>query len=260
MIQGQEKISNLIDKLTLDMFPRTLMLVGARGSGKHLIVSEVSKKFNLNVIDITENLELSYIEELYNRVEPYIYIIQANNLTVKDENTILKFLEEPLKNSYIILLAETEMGLLQTITNRCQIWYLQNYKKDFLKQFTDNELILSIANTPGQIKEFEGMCLQDMVSLADKIIFNIDHASVSNTLTLTSKVAFKDESKGFPVNLFIEIMKTRIVDCIKSNNDKKLYAAYELTSKILQQLTIKNVDKKCLFDGYLIKLRSIMKG
>ena len=102
MILGQEKICNQIDKLTLDSFPRSLMLVGPKGAGKHLIVDYVSKKFNLQVIDITTTLDQESIEDLYNRVEPYLYIIRANELTVKEENTILKFLEEPLKNSYIV--------------------------------------------------------------------------------------------------------------------------------------------------------------
>ena len=47
MILGQEKICAKIDALTLDSFPRSLMLVGAKGSGKHLITEYVSKKFNL---------------------------------------------------------------------------------------------------------------------------------------------------------------------------------------------------------------------
>ena len=104
MIKGQEKICNRIDSLTLDQFPRSLMLVGAKGSGKHLLVDYISHKFNLTTIDITTTLDQESIEELYNRAEPYLYIIRTNQISVKEENAILKFLEEPLKNSYIILL------------------------------------------------------------------------------------------------------------------------------------------------------------
>ena len=99
MIIGQEKICNLIDNLSLDSFPRSLMLVGARGGGKHLICDYISNKFRLTSIDLTDSLELETIEEIYNRVEPYLYIIRINEITVKEENVILKFLEEPLKTS-----------------------------------------------------------------------------------------------------------------------------------------------------------------
>ena len=54
MIRGQEKICNRIDSLTIDTFPRTLLLLGEYGSGKHTIVKYISNKFNLNIEDICE--------------------------------------------------------------------------------------------------------------------------------------------------------------------------------------------------------------
>ena len=175
MVQGQEKICNLIDKSTLDTFPRTLMLVGPQGGGKHLICKYIAEKFNLQMMDITDSLDLETIDNIYQRVEPYLYIILANSISVKEENTILKFLEEPLKNSYIILLAETDMGILQTILNRCQIWHLQNYKREFLAQFltedADNaEYILELAQTPGQVQQLTSTNFVEMIELVDKIL------------------------------------------------------------------------------------------
>lgn len=262
MIKGQEKICNRIDSLTLDLFPRTLMLVGPKGSGKHLLVDYAAKRFNLNVVDITTSLDQESIEELYNRVEPYLYIIRANDISVKEENTILKFIEEPLKNSYIILIAETDIGILQTILNRCQIWYLQNYKKEFLKEFltTDNEYILEIATTPGQVKELCNINFSDMLLLVNKIINNIHVASVSNTLTLTNKIKFKDEKDKFDVRLFVDVLMQRLVEYNRSNNDIRFTSAYYLTSELKKKLNISNLDYKALFDKYLINLRTIMRG
>lgn len=260
MIQGQEKICEKVNRLTLDKFPRSLMLVGAYGSGKHMIVDYISKKFNLQVIDITKNLDKDSIEELYDRVEPYLYIIRANELSVKDENTILKFIEEPLKNSYIVLLAETEIGLLQTILNRCQIWYLQNYNIEFLRQFTDgDDLVLEIATTPGQVKDLRNNNFKDMLDLADKIVDNIHLASVANTLSLSNKISFKDDSNKFDVRLFTDVLIHRITSRYKSLSDNRYLNAYNLTSELRKKLSVKNLDKKALFEGYLICLRSIMR-
>ena len=261
MITGQEKICNQIDNLTLDSFPRSLMLVGARGSGKHLIVDYVASKFKFQVIDITTSLDQESIEELYNRVEPYLYIIRANELSVKEENTILKFLEEPLKNSYIILLAETDIGILPTILNRCQIWYLQNYTKDFLRTFvTTNDYVLDIATTPGQVIELCNTSFDDMLQLADKIIDKINIASVANTLTLSNKISFKNESDKYDVKLFTDILLQRLVECCRRSTDSKYISAYMLTSELKKKLMIKNLDYKAQFEKYLINLRSIMKG
>lgn len=265
MISGQEKICSRIDNATLDTFPRTLMLVGLRGSGKHMICDYVSKKFNLRLLDITEQLDLETIDEIYNRVEPYLYIIQANSITVKEENVILKFLEEPLKNAFIIMLTENENGLLQTIVNRCQIWHLQNYSKEFLSQFIsedkDVENILNIAKTPGQVVELCNINFTDAIELADKIISKINIASVSNTLTLSNKISFKkDETDKINVALFIDILLNRLVETYKINNNSALFQAYKLTSELSQLLTVKNLDQKALFEKYLLELRTIMRG
>ena len=261
MITGQEKICTRIDSLTLDSFPRSLMLVGAKGAGKHLIVEYIAKRFNLREIDITESLDQESIEELYNRVEPYLYLIRANELSVKEENTILKFLEEPLKNSYIVLIAETDIGLLQTILNRCQIWYLQNYTKEFLRTFvTSNEYVLQIANTPGQVISLCNTSFEDMLQLSDKIIDKINVASVANTLTLSNKIAFKNESDKYDVKLFVDILLQRLVERCKQCTDRRYTSSYLLTSELKKKLSIKNLDYKSLFEGYLVNLRTIMRG
>ena len=62
---------------------------------------------------------------------------------------MLKFIEEPLKNSYIIILAESTNQLLPTIYNRCQVMTFAPYSIDELRNFTQDELVLSVARTPG---------------------------------------------------------------------------------------------------------------
>lgn len=262
MVTGQEKICKLIDGATLDDFPRSLMLVGARGSGKHLLCNYISKKFNLTTVDLTDTLDLETIDELYNRVEPYLYTIRVNEISVKEENTILKFLEEPLKNSFIVLIAETDLGILQTILNRCQIWYLQNYKKEFLESFLagGNPYILEIAQTPGQVIELSRIDFTEIIDLADKIIDKISVASITNTLTLSNKVGFKEDPDRPSVRLFVDVLLSRIVNRCKVVCDERLYQAYSLTNELQKSLKIKNLDYKALFEKYLIDLRMIMKG
>lgn len=261
MVVGQEKICNLIHSATLDDFPRSLMLVGARGGGKHLICKYIADKFGLITVDLTDQLDLETIEELYNRVEPYLYIIRVNEISVKEENTILKFLEEPLKNSFIVLIAETDMGILQTILNRCQIWHLQNYTREYLSTFIDggSEYILEIANTPGQVIELSKTDFSSMIELADKIIDKISVASITNTLTLSNKVGFKNDPDKPDVKLFVDVLLSRFASRCKQYNDRRLVSGYHLTNTLQRNLQIKNLDYRSLFENYLIELRSLMK-
>ena len=121
-IIGQEKLLKKIQSISLDNFPRTLMLEGPKGSGKHIIADIIRQKLNLPLYNITKNISLDTITEICLKVEPSIYLIEGNILTEKTENVILKFLEEPLKNSFIILLVDDKASLLETVINRCQVW------------------------------------------------------------------------------------------------------------------------------------------
>ena len=69
------------------------MLVGDAGSGKHLICDYIASKFNLLIDNISDRLTLETIEDAATRVSLCLYIIESNKITVKEENTILKFLE-----------------------------------------------------------------------------------------------------------------------------------------------------------------------
>lgn len=261
MIKGQDKIINEINRKTLDTFPRSLMLVGDKGSGKHQLCNYIAERFNLQQLDITGNLEPEFIDEIYNRVEPYLYIIMINELSVKDENSILKFIEEPLKNSFIVLIAETTNGLLSTIVNRCQIWRLENYSQEFLRQFVDDETqyLLTVATTPGQIIALKQQPVKEMILLADKIIDNIARANIANTLTLSNNFAFKETDKNkFNLSIFVDILLERINNKYKKQVDNNLVSAYNITVKLRNNLKVKNFDVKSLFEKYLIDLRSAM--
>ena len=67
------------------------------------------------MLDITENISAEYIDKIMLNPNPRIYVIDLSKITEKDENVLLKFIEEPLKTSFIILLAESRNGILNTI-------------------------------------------------------------------------------------------------------------------------------------------------
>ena len=154
------------------------MLVGEQGSGRHTLCEYIASILNIPMQDITEIISQELIEDIYNRVNPSLYLIDGDKLSIKEENAILKFLEEPLKNSFIIVLCENTSGILPTIVNRCLIWELNGYSPNILKQiFPDApELCLQIAKTPGQVISYSGKPFQEMLDLGDKIIEKNRHS------------------------------------------------------------------------------------
>lgn len=257
-IVGQDKLIKFIDKHTLSDLPRTIMLEGLSGSGRHSVCNYIAEKFNLIIEDISDNLTYEKIEEINLRVEPFIYIIDASKLTVKNENAILKFLEEPLKNAFIILLSENRYNQIETIRNRCRILSMETYSQEILKSFITNKddenIILTICKTPGDIIKMQSHPIKDMLDLCIKIFEKIHIASFANTLTLSNNIAFKNEKDKYDFNIFFKAL-LYIAMVRVSNNEANAVSEYQLTNDYYNRSLVRNVDKKVLFENFLINLK-----
>ena len=255
---GQHKLIDFIDKHTLTTFPRTIMLEGLSGSGKHMICQYIADKFGIEQEDISDDLTYEKIEEINLRVRPYLYIIDSTKLTIKNENTILKFLEEPLKNAYIAVLCENKYDLIETIRNRCHVLSLATYSKLQLENFITNKedmyVILTICNTPGDVLKIQSHPIKDMLDLCIKIFEKIDKASFANTLTLSNNISFKNEKDKFDFTLFMRallyIAKIRV-----NNNASNSIPEYYLTNDYYNRSLVRNIDKRMLFENYLLALK-----
>lgn len=255
---GQDKIINFIKSNNISTIPRTIMLEGESGSGKHSLCKLMSDVYSIELEDISNDLTFEKIEQITLTVSPKIYVINSSNITVKNENAILKFLEEPLKNAIIVLLTENKYSLLDTIRNRCYVLTLEKYSKNTLKQFItnseDEELYLKICNTPGDVISLQENSLKSMLELCNKIFTSINRATYANTLSLSSKMAFKDEKDKFNFVLFFKLLDIVAYERVLQNTPNCI-SEYQLTNEYLNRLNIRNIDKKMLFENYLLKLK-----
>lgn len=266
-IVGQNSLLTTIDKSTLDTFPHTLLLVGERGSGKHLIVNYIGNHFGLDVVDLTDNISLETINEISLRSNPYIYLIDGTKLTDKKENVILKFLEEPLKNSFIVIICEATQQLLSTIVNRCRRWDLNKYSKKDLSVFLNDPndikstiLLDDVATTPGQIIEFQKQDLVSIIQLCNTIIDKIAGANCQNTLTITNKIAFNHEEEKYDLDCFVRCMLYSIRKRIVENNSLQNSLAFVRTKQLENDRYIHNINLLNLFNVYLIDMKGIYEG
>lgn len=262
MLIGQEKLIARINKLNLDTFPHSLLLVGSKGSGKHTLCNYISGHLELNIIDITDNISLDTINEITLKPEPAIYLINGSLLSEKKENTLLKFVEEPLKNSFVIILCEFEEQLLPTIRNRCQIWKMEFYTQEQLANFTQDPWLLEIANTPGMIKKLQDKDnLVNLVKLVNTIIDKISNANYANTLTIIDKIAFDNEPDKYDLDTFVDFMMHNIRERIKRNEGdyNKLMNIYCLTDKLYNARYIPHINMKYELFNYLTQLKKAMQ-
>lgn len=259
MIKGQDKVLSKLFSFSLDTMPHSIILEGKNGSGRKTTVKDISEKFGLKLLDITSNISLDIIEDALLSPIPTMYMIDSDDIGIREQNILLKFLEEPLKGSYITIITTKLSSLLQTVQNRCQIVQFSPYSKEFLTDFlTDKSRtdVIEYAETPGQVIEYESQNMSEIVNLCYKIVASISVASFPNTLTISNKIAFKKDEKGIPVNLFFKVMTATIRKTYISNNGNLLVQFYRLTEDTFNTIDKSNsINKKWVFENYLIKLK-----
>lgn len=252
---GQCEIIKKINTLTLDTFPKTLMLAGGYGSGKHTIMRLIADKLQLTIINISDNLNIDTITEIYTDTEPHIYCIEGNLITEQEESVILKFLEEPPVNAYIIILCENKYSMLNTILNRCQIWELKAYSIDELKQLTTNEDLLNVVLTPGEIIDWESQPISEITNLCNLMIEKIPDSNFANVLTISNKLKFTKDSVGYDVRLVGRILSMCALNKIITTKEAKYYPIYDKINKFNNSYVGVCRDKKKLFEHLLTELK-----
>lgn len=262
MIQYQDRLVNKISNLTLDNCPRSLLLSGMPGCGKHTLAQIISDKLSLTLRNISEGINDEIISDIYLQPTPAVYLLELSKLSEKQQNTILKFVEEPLKNSYIILIADNENQVIPTIKNRCVKWVFENYTSNQLSTFVEDSTLLKyldLCDTPGQVKELNSSkdILSDMIQLSRKLIDKIAVANVANTLTISDKIAFDNSSKKYPLELFLKALKNYAASKLKVDSKGNILTMYQEISDTQYKLSLPNVSKKYLFEAMLINLWQI---
>ena len=259
MLFTQAKIEEELNTATLDSLPKSLILCGEYGCGRHLLLNRISEKLGVQAKNISGLLKHEYISELYSNPIPEILYIECDDISEKTQNAILKLLEEPPKMAFICILVEDTRKLLGTIVNRCIKWQISPYTRDELSNFTDNEEVLNYARTPGQVLKYSKLDLSGLSELCDKILSCIAKATVPNALSLSSKIEWTNEDTDkYPYKLFVRCLLNSAFKFFVL--DDRYFLAYTLAKELCFDMEIPNIDKKKLFENFLVKLKLAVQG
>ena len=252
---GQTKLLNELNNYTLETFPKASLFVGENGCGKHMVVDMLSTKFNRSVVNMADKLTYEKIVELFLETIPHIYIVDKE-LSDSEQNSLLKFIEEPPQNALVMILTENENSLLETIVGRCNIFKFDEYTKDELRNFSNDESLIEYFKTPGELLNFNSDNSW-VFNLCDVILTKLDSASIPNTLTLSLKFNFGKEENKFDVLTF---MKLLLKKCVEYNrNDSKYDNCYLTISKYLNKMKFPNANKQNLFELCLLDMKAALK-
>ena len=260
---GQKRLQDRLKVIDIETFPKSLILTGDTGCGKHLFCSMLQNKFNTWEFQyVNSTINYAFVENCYLISSPRFYVIDADNLTEREQNVLLKLFEEPPDMVNIILLSTNAETLLNTIINRAIIWEFEKYTAKELQEFLNGKdpRLLSLVTTPGQLLSLSDKDIDNMIALCQLVIDKINNASISNTLSLNNKFFNDKNNVQYDILVFIRMLRKLLLEKIISCDSTKYVDAFEIVNAYYNNiLRFKNINKKYLFDNFIIQLKNSLQ-
>lgn len=272
---GQRNLQSRIDKLIENRtFPRFSIFVGPKGSGKKTFARELENMFNnwrvisdhVNVYELPD-VKIDTVREIitqsYKQIMTMLYIIpDADNMSNAAKNALLKVTEEPPNEAYFIMTLEDENNTLETIRSRGTVFYMDRYIPDEIIEYVEQkygdtsqgiEVITDICETPGDVDILVKMGVLEFYDYVRLVVDNIAEVSLANAFKIPSKVALKDTDEGYDLRLFWKAFMKVLVDTNRTHD----FGAITITSKYLQKLRIKGINRQMLMDNWILEIREL---
>lgn len=262
----QSRIEQLIENGT---FPRFSILVGPKGSGKKTLAHDIAKKIpDALVFDVglaVGDVRAS-IENAYKMVNTVVRIIpDADSMSNAAKNALLKVTEEPPNNAYFIMTLEDENNTLETIRSRGTVFRMDRYTPDEIEKYwrskytsvEDNPWVhKELCETPGDVDLLVKMGTRNFYNYVQLVVDNIAEVSLANAFKIPSKVALKDTDEGYDLRLFWKAFMKVLVDTNRAHD----FGAITITSKYLQKLRVKGINRSMLMDNWVLEIRKLWQN
>jgi len=233
-----------------------------------------SKNISIESIrDLKRFFELSSHKVDGNKV---ILIHNTESLTLNAANALLKLLEEPPENSYIILTTHNVSSLLPTIVSRCSIVTCPKPTADEAKDFLNSH---GYEHLSSQLNLFNNLPLdvienQDDLGLYETIINEFEKGENLELMKIDSKW-FSDDFPSI-ISLFqkwlYDIFLFKLTKQFqffenKKENIKKLSDAADISKLVklamnvyqVKSISDKPINKDIAFDNLMIEYKNIFK-
>lgn len=276
MIIGQDKLISMLDRMIENnTLPRFISLTGAQGSGRKTIAQYIASKMNAPLYKPKEKVTVDYVREIisqaYQQTSPVIYLLpDMDFINVSSANALLKITEEPPNNAYFILTCYDGRNIPATLKSRCITYRLETYSLTTLKEFAQslnidterNDQLFRLCETPGQILDFAQSELnyKELENFTIKVVDNVGKVTGANVFKIDDSIAFKEDDTGYNLNtfwtMFCNVCMQRAKDI--KNSKRNMYFSYiRITSGYRDKLTIIGINKRSLFDLWLLEIRDI---
>ncbi len=252
-IIGQKRLVATLSTYTFSSMPATTLLIGPRGGGKHFIVERLAKHLGVELVVIDPKCSAEELVEYAQYPVPRLYLIELLDVTEKAQNKFLKFIEEPASTFRVVLTAESEVGLLPTVLNRCSKLSLESYSLEELQSFswaptTKNKLVYELCCTPGQLLALEAPEAVDAVyELCKNIVErfpSLEAKDYGNAMSTCAQISYKEASKKLDFTLFLDTLIYTAYEVYTETQTSYSFMVYQYVSKKKQEILNKTIMKE----------------
>jgi hypothetical protein len=249
-IIGQVKLVNKLSGYSFNSMPKTMLLIGESGAGKHFITKKFVDYLGVTLQEVTAQTTSEQLTEHFQNPIQTVYVLNLSEIPERQQHKYLKFIEEPSVNMRVILLAESEVGILPTILNRCVKFTFEDYTIEQLKQLSwatqaDNPIIYEICKTPGQLLNLAQ--IDNLAALKDFCINILRTAPLCEYgpfMGFTCSLNYKDNFNKFDPDIFLNLLIKTAYDLYLMEGRETLFNMYCYLIKRKQQLVNKTLSKE----------------
>ncbi|MAU69561.1 MAG: hypothetical protein CMD40_00245 [Gammaproteobacteria bacterium] len=262
-------LNDIYTNINFDNIPHGIIISGPEGLGKKLLAKEICSKLLVNKNSNLVNMELilannhpdyfylnkdkillhhityrknKWDEEIGHRnVNDFLNMtpslaknkvaVITNGHTMNDEsqNALLKSLEEPSPNTFIIILTNRHKSLLNTIYSRCQVINVNPLKKADLNEWLISKGISDVNATDfpsfmSPLRILDDLEKNEHLNFKEFINILIDFLSSKSDIHLTIKsITALDINLIMKINYLIEFLKIILKSKLLSENLSGIY-------------------------------------
>ena len=262
-------LNDIYNGINFKNLPHGIIISGPSGIGKKILANKISKDLLINKNNKSDDIDLlnhpdfftldkdkillhhiTYREDKWDdekgqrnvndflsvtpsiAVNKVVLILNAQTMNNSSQNALLKSLEEPAPNSYIIITTDRPKSLLETIYSRCQIinipnvtqkitneWLIENGISDInSNDFPSFSTPLSILN---DIQNNDHLNFKDFINIISEYLDNkLDlNLTIKNISSLEIDLIMK-------ANYLIEFLKILLKSNLLSEDLSGIYKKY----------------------------------
>ena len=224
--------------------------------------NKLKKYKNYINIDQVRNLNKFINESSFDGNNKFIVIDSGDDLNINAANSILKFLEEPRKNTFFFVISHQLSSLLPTIRSRCLKLKFDNHDYEDFKAILLNNIesnkdddikfLYDLSNgSPGIGLEIQS---EDIIEIYHEIIDSLNNTTVSsNIINFSIKISNYDNEK---FKIFLLILKFILI------NIKKIKLGASVDNKYLSSniSSLKNINNKISLTSVYKKLEYLINN